>query len=132
MKIKVLRAQTNLSQKDFAKRIGLTAQTVQKYESGERNIPDTVAKLMRYEFAEFLPPEERLIATVSNRGATVENEEIKRLRRDSEELQATVKDLEYAKEHIGLLKRTVKALEDQIRMYRILAGEEEEDKSKTA
>lgn len=51
-----------LSQKEFGLRLDLTSQTINKYEAG-RNTSKSIQKLIRYEFAEFLP-EERLISLV--------------------------------------------------------------------
>ena len=39
--------------------MGVTSQTITKYESGA-NISDTIKRLIRYEFSLFLPQEERL------------------------------------------------------------------------
>jgi len=96
MKIKVLRAQVDLSQKAFAERLGLTAQTIQKYESGSRNIPDSIEKLIRYEFAEYLTKGEGLTSKkIGN--SKVENGEIENFKDENETLKKRVKELEQDK-----------------------------------
>lgn len=61
MDIKYLREKTNLSQRAFGERLGLSPQSILNYEAG-KNVPESIQKLIRYEFAEHLPEEERLIA----------------------------------------------------------------------
>ena len=96
MKIKVLRAQVDLSQKAFAERLGLTAQTIQKYESGSRNIPDSIEKLIRYEFAEYLTKGEGLTSKkIGN--SKVENGETENFQDENETLKKRVKELEQDK-----------------------------------
>lgn len=96
MKIKVLRAQVDLSQKAFAERLGLTAQTIQKYESGSRNIPDSIEKLIRYEFAEYLTNGEGLTSK-KNGNSKVENGETENFKVENETLKKRVKELEQDK-----------------------------------
>jgi len=57
MNIKHLRLKTGLSQAAFGERIGLKGQSILLYEKGERNIPESVLKLIKYEFAEHLEGE---------------------------------------------------------------------------
>ena len=118
MEIKVLRVKAGLSQKEFAERIGLTAQTVQKYESGERNIPVTVQKLIRYEFAPFLPEEERLFAEPGTPYEKEANQELQKCLKENDSLRNQVKELPHIKEQNNLLRRTVELLEDQVKMYK--------------
>lgn len=59
MNIKELRDKTNLSQRAFGKILGLSPQSILNYEAG-KNVPETVKKLIRYEFSEYLPENERL------------------------------------------------------------------------
>ncbi len=129
MNIKDLRAKTGLSQRKFGDRLGLQGQSILLYEKEERKIPEYILKLIRYEFAEYLSEDERLIS-VGNQGTIEENEEFQKLKNENEDLKATAKDAEHLKEHNLLLKRTIELLEDQVRMYKNMLGEE--DKSKTA
>lgn len=129
MNIKDLRAKTGLSQRKFGDRLGLQGQSILLYEKEERKIPESIQKLIRYEFAEFLSEDERL-SSGDNHGAIFKNEEISELRNENEDLKARVKDAEHLKEHNLLLKRTIELLEDQVKMYKNILGEE--DKSKTA
>lgn len=118
MEIRVLRAKANLSQKEMAERMGLTAQTIQKYESGERNIPATVQKLIRYEFAQFLPEKERLIAEPVVDYEQGKSQELKKCLEENNILQDQLKDLPHLKEQNHLLRRTVEILEEQIELYK--------------
>ena len=59
MNVKDLRVLTGLTQKEFGERLGLTSQSITKYESGA-NVSETVKRLIRYEFSRFLPEEEQL------------------------------------------------------------------------
>jgi transcriptional regulator with XRE-family HTH domain len=59
MNIKELRLLTGLSQREFGERLGLTSQSITKYESGS-NVSNTVKKLIRYEFSRYLPEDEKL------------------------------------------------------------------------
>lgn len=118
MEIKVLRAKAKLSQKQMAERLELTAQTIQKYESGERNIPGTVQKLMRYEFAQYLPEAERLAAEPGESYGGETKEQLQKCLEENSSLKDQVKDLPHIKEQNNLLKRTVELLEDQVRMYK--------------
>lgn len=118
MEIKVLRAKANLSQKEMAERMGLTAQTIQKYESGERNIPATVQKLIRYEFAEYLPEEERLRAATGTTDETGTPGELQKCLEENTALRDQVKELPHLQEQNHLLRRTVELLEDQVGLYK--------------
>ncbi len=128
MNIKELRSKTGLSQKEFGARLGLTSQSITKFEAGG-TLTDTVKKLIGYEFAEFLPENEQSV-TVHSKGLSSKGEEIQQLQRENEELKGALKDTEHLKEHNVLLKRTIELLEDQVKMYKNILGEE--DKSKTA
>ncbi len=75
-------------------------------------------------------PEDERSVTVHFQSVSSQGEEIQQLRRENEELKAAVKDSEHLKEHNSLLKRTIELLEDQVKMYKNIIGEE--DKSKTA
>lgn len=128
MNIKELRAKTGLSQKEFGARLGLTSQSITKFEAGG-TLTDTVKKLISYEFAEFLPANERG-AKLQSPVSPEDLETSQKLRLENEDLKAALKDAEHLKEHNLLLKRTIELLEDQVRMYKNMLGEE--DKSKTA
>ncbi|MDT0689345.1 short coiled-coil protein [Salegentibacter sp. F188] len=67
MNIKELRAKTGLSQKEFGARLGLTSQSITKFEAGGK-VTDTVKKLIRYEFSQHLPEEERLYPVEGEHG----------------------------------------------------------------
>lgn len=59
MNIKALRELTGFTQKEFGERLGLTSQSITKYESGA-NVSETVKRLIRYEFSRWLPDDEKL------------------------------------------------------------------------
>ena len=137
MNIKALRTKTGLTQKAFGERLGLTSQSITKLEAGG-NITDTLKKLIRYEFAEYLPENERLTATVGNGNATAENETINQLQRENEELKkrlSTAGDqeayIEVLKDNIALLKQQIELYKDQVELYKKRPAEEN-DRSKTA
>ncbi len=121
MNIKVLRAKANLSQKEFGSRICVKGQTVQKYESGERNIPDTVKKLIQYEFAEFLPEEDRLYpegAAIKPQLSNEEKEEYRDLKKENEALRNEVAASRNLQQIIELQQKNIELLEDQVRLYK--------------
>jgi len=117
MNIKTLRQKTELSQKEFGERIGLKGQSILLYEKGERKITDTVKKLIRYEFAEFLPEEERLVSGPgeNNGGATVDTTAIEALKKENEALKEKLKNAQRVAE---LLERNTELLEDQVKIYK--------------
>jgi DNA-binding XRE family transcriptional regulator len=129
MNIKDLRELTRLSQKDFGKRIGVKYQTILLYEKG-KNVPETVQKLIRYEFAEFLPEEERLVSGPgeNNGGATVDTTGIEALKKENEALKEKLKN---AQRVANLLERNTELLEDQVKIYKDRLNIID-DKSKTA
>ena len=116
MNIKSLRVKTGLTQKAFADRLGLTSQSVTKFEAGSK-ITDTVKKLIRYEFAEFLPEEERLVSGPgeNNGGATVDTTAIEALKKENEALKEKLKNAQRVAE---LLERNTELLEDQVKIYK--------------
>ncbi len=59
MDIKELRLKTGLSQREFGERLGLTSQSITKYEGGAK-ISTSVQRLIKYEYAKYLPENERL------------------------------------------------------------------------
>lgn len=115
MNIKELRSKTGLSQKEFGTRLGVTSQSITKYEAGGK-ITETIKKLIRYEFAEYLPEEERL--TVKKVPAGEETAELQELREKNAVLEDQVKEVSHLKEQNSLLKRTVELLEDQVQLYK--------------
>jgi transcriptional regulator with XRE-family HTH domain len=129
MNIKQLRSRTGLSQKDFGSRLGLTSQSITKFEAGG-NITDSIKKLIRYEFAEYLPEEERL-SMAGNSEVTVENKEVSILRKENEALKqklAMVKDQE---DYITVLKENIILLREQVQHYKERLNITD-DRSKTA
>lgn len=116
MNIKELRSETGLSQKEFGLRLGLTSQSITKFEAGGK-LTDTVKKLISYEFAEFLPEEERMFSK-STAGENALKEEIKKLELEKTELQHQVEEIPHLKEQISLLKRNIQSLEDQVDLYK--------------
>lgn len=92
MNVKELRERTGLSQKDFGSRLGLTSQSITKFEAGG-NVTETVRRLIRYEFSQFLPEGEGL-------GVGANDEALKRLGAENEKLQQRVEDLERDKEDL--------------------------------
>lgn len=128
MNIKELRSETGLSQKEFGLRLGLTSQSITKFEAGGK-LTDTVKKLICYEFAEFLPEEERSFSK-STYGENVLKEEIEKLKVKRTELLHEVEEIPHLKEQISLLKRNIESLEDQVVLYKRMLNIE--DKSKIA
>lgn len=118
MDIKKLREKTGLSQKDFGARLGLTSQSITKFEAGG-NITETVKKLIRYEFSQFLPEGEGL-------EIRADHQLYEKLKEENEVLQKRVKDLERDKED---LKKDKEMLQLHIQT---LTGERSADKSKIA
>lgn len=118
MKIKELRSLTGLSQKDFGERIGLRPQSIMKYEKEIREVPDTVKRLLRYEFAEYLPEESRLIATPTDAAQKMNFEEMRKLEILNQERNSFKKDLEHALDTIQLQNKTIALLEDQVQLYK--------------
>lgn len=117
MNIKELRSKTGLSQKEFGKRLGLTSQSITKFEGGGK-ITETVQKLIRYEFAEYLPAEERLTAGVAAGTAPAHSRELEQCLEEKTALQDQLKELPHLQEQNQLLKRTVELLEDQVGLYK--------------
>ena len=118
MTIKELRQKANLTQREFGERLCVQSQTILKYEKEERKVPESIQKLIRYEFAEYLPEEERLIAKVAGPGDSEENPEVGRLLEENAVLQDQVREIPHLKEQNILLKRTVELLEDQVQLYK--------------
>lgn len=111
MNIKPIREKTGLSQKEFGLRLGLTSQSITKYEAGY-NVSETVKKLIRYEFAEFLTEEERLVANPLNIDDLKRNAALKK---EVQELKAKLENLQ---KYNNLQDKTIKSLDDQVKMYK--------------
>ena len=47
--IKELRSQTGMSQKEFAEHLGIPLRTIENWESGKRNPPDYLPRLISYQ-----------------------------------------------------------------------------------
>ena len=93
MNIKKLRDKLKLSQRAFGKRLGVSPQTVLLYEKGQ-NVPESIQKLIRYEFAEHLPESERLVSEPKDPEYEKSREgEILRLQQRIEELEKLNKEL---------------------------------------
>lgn len=121
MNIKELRRKIDLSQNEFGERIGLKGQSILKYEKGDRELPTSIERLIRYEFAEFLPEEERLIPGAqppSNGETTVDNEEVKRLKEELNTANATAQKAEGLQQMIDMQHKTIALLEDQVQLYK--------------
>ena len=121
----MLRAKADLSQKAFGEKICVKAQTIQKYESGERNVPDSIQKLIRYEFAKYLPETERLYpeGIGSNEDLSAdENSIYTNLKEDFKELQEKYALAANLKEIVAYQKETINSLKDQIQMYKDQLG----------
>lgn len=117
MNIKDLRELTNLSQKEFGERIGVKYQTILLYEKG-KNVPETVQKLIRYEFAKFLPEEERLYpegAAIKPQVSEEEQAAYSSLEKENEGLKEKLKN---AQQVADLMARNIELLEDQVRLYK--------------
>jgi len=86
MNIKELRNKTGLTQREFGERLGVQSQTILKYEKEERKIPDTVKKLIRYEFAKFLSEEDLLLAKFK------ETDTFEKFKKEQERLKAALRE----------------------------------------
>ncbi len=101
LNIKKLRSDANLTQKEFGEKIGLNRyQTISKYEKDPESIPVTVQKLIRYEFAEFLPEEERLAVATASHPTQSQDSPLQELKAENEQLKKRVADLEQDKEDL--------------------------------
>lgn len=129
MNIKQLRSRTGLSQKDFGSRLGLTSQSITKFEAGG-NITDSITKLIRYEFAEYLPEEERL-SMVGNGEITYENKEVSILRKENEALTQQLAMVKDQDDYITVLKENIILLKEQVQHYKERLNITD-DRSKTA
>jgi len=118
MNIKVLRAKIDLSQRAFGERICVKAQTIQKYESGERNIPDSIQKLIRYEFAEFLPEEERLIPGAQPHVSDNKMVSIEEYEKVVDERKKLLEGAKNVEKIIYMQDKTISVLEDQVQLYK--------------
>ena len=119
--VKVIRVKARLSQKEFGERICVKAQTVQKYESGDRNIPESIQKLIRYEFAKQLPEEDRLYPegqAAKEQLSADENQEYINLKKENENLKAKAAFSDSLQQIIDLQKKTIQSLEDQVKLYK--------------
>ncbi len=47
--IKELRKQTGMSQKEFAEHLGIPLRTIENWESGKRNPPEYIPRLISYQ-----------------------------------------------------------------------------------
>lgn len=119
-----------ISTKEISTRLEIGLRTVQNYISGKQDIPDSTKKLIRYEFAEFLPEEERLVSGPgeNNGGATVDTTAIEALKKENEALKEKLKN---AQRVANLLERNTELLEDQVKIYKDRLNIID-DKSKTA
>ena len=99
MNIKELRDKTKLSQRAFGKILGLSPQSILNYEQGS-NVPETVKKLIQYEFAEYLPEEEQRIAESSTNYPKEPTNEVKRLQQRIAELEEMNEELKKDKEDL--------------------------------
>lgn len=104
MNIKELRKKTGLSQREFAIRLGLTSQTITNYESGYK-ISASVEKLIRYEFAEFLPEKERLVnaRAIDECVTKVKKGNGKHLENRIQELEEMVNELKRDKDELYMI-----------------------------
>ncbi len=129
MNIKELRSKTGLSQKDFGSRLGLTSQSITKFEAGG-NITASIKKLIRYEFAEYLPEEERLLIS-SNSQVTLKNNEVIILRKENEALKQQISMVKDQEDYITVLKENILLLKEQVQHYKDQLNITD-DRSKTA
>ena len=125
MNIKDLRSKTGLSQKKFGERLGLQGQSILLYEKEERKVPASIQKLIRYEFAKYLPETERLYpeGIGSNEDLSAdENSIYTNLKEDFKELQEKYALAANLKEIVAYQKETINSLKDQIQMYKDQLG----------
>ncbi|MFV8280540.1 helix-turn-helix domain-containing protein [Christiangramia marina] len=130
MDIKLLRSKTGLSQKEFGTRLGLTSQSITKFEAGA-NITSSIKKLIRYEFAEFLPESERLVSKEALQQVSHDSAEVEKLRQELELARMKAEKAESLQQMVDMQNKTIQLMEDQLQMYKerlSLSG----DASKTA
>jgi transcriptional regulator with XRE-family HTH domain len=99
MELFELLKKSGLNTKEISKRLHLGVRTVQNYANGSQTIPEYIKKLIRYEFAESLPKEERL---VSEPGEVYEKKtpDFSQLKEENRQLQRRVQELEQDKEDL--------------------------------
>jgi len=117
MNIKELREKTGLSQKAFGERLGLSPQSILNYEAG-KNVPESIQKLIRFEFEDDLQEKGRLIAKRDNMATPVNLDDLKNLASLEQENISIKKDLEHALETIQLQRKNIQLLEDQVQLYK--------------
>ena len=118
MDIKDLRSKTGLSQRKFGERLGLQGQSILLYEKNERKVPESIKKLIRYEFAEFLPQEERLIVTPLEDATPVNFDDLRKIESLKKELEDWKAKYENLQRFNALQEKTISSLEEQIKLYK--------------
>lgn len=131
MDIKQLRKDADLTQREFGERLGVQSQTILKYEKEERKIPESIQKLIRYEFAEFLPENVRLVSKDAAKRITQDYAEVEKLKRELDMARMKAEKAESLQQMVDMQNKTIQLMEDQIQLYKerlSLSG----DTSKTA
>jgi transcriptional regulator with XRE-family HTH domain len=96
MELFALLKKSGLNTKEISQRLHLGIRTVQNYANGSQEIPEYIKKLIRYEFAEYLPKEEGLVSKkIGN--SEVGNGETENFKEENETLKKRVKELEQDK-----------------------------------
>jgi transcriptional regulator with XRE-family HTH domain len=96
MELFALLKESGLNTKEISKRLHLGIRTVQNYANGSQEIPEYIKKLIRYEFADYLPKGEGLTSKkIEN--SKVENGETENFKDENEILKKRVKELEQDK-----------------------------------
>ena len=123
MDIKELRIRTDLTQREFGERICVQSQTILKYEKKERKVPASIQRLIRYEFAKYLPEGERLIPDLGEQTISPNpNQELEKYLEENTELKDQLRELPHIKKENSLLEGTIGILKDQVRMYKEQLG----------
>lgn len=96
MELFALLKKSGLNTKEISQRLHLGIRTVQNYANGSQEIPEYIKKLIRYEFAEYLPKEEGLVSKkIGN--SEVGKGETENFKEENETLKKRVKELEQDK-----------------------------------
>jgi len=113
-----LTKELGISSKEISSRLEIGLRTVQNYISGKQQIPESIKRLIQYEFAEFLTEDERLIATLVDVATLVNFDDLKKIEELKNHVKSLEKDLQHAKDTVELQKKTIALLEDQVQLYK--------------
>lgn len=102
MELLQLLDRAGFKKKEIAARLCIGLRSVQNYANGTQPVPESVEKLIRYEFAQDLPEEERLVAESEKAYSKESAIEINRLQRRIEGMEQLNKELKRDKQMLQL------------------------------